>query len=562
MKDPNSFGLWLKHRRKNLDLTQVDLARQVGCSAALIRKFEAEERRPSAQTCERFAEIFQIPQNEMKNFLLFSRGDWQKSISDHPQEFPWHSQQNRSITNLPAATTPFVGHSADMENLQKYLKNETIRLVTIIGPPGIGKTRLSLEIAHQFTTKFEGGTYLIPLANLDDASLIFPAIVKEIGKDFTNNADHLNDIRQLFSHQPFLLILDDFEHLIDHGTEMVMELLTSSPNLKILITSREALHVPGEWLYPISPLTIPDDSQLQTMKIDQLAEFEALQLFNLRAQAVDPNFSIDQSNIKEITQICRQLDGLPLAIELFATQTRMMSLQQLLDNISNSSMLHAHVLRTTSDRQKTLFNAIEWSFQFLSEEEQKLFARLSVFTGGFTLNSVRSFFRQINLDQPTEDQITSFYDKSLLNHKYDQSGEFRFCMLLTIVLFARERLSKLGEETVLREQHLIFFSELANSWYRELFNTNIELLLENIKAEYYNFQTALEWGTHQNKLKEVINLLDIICESWSLLGHSEEIQFWVERIKSSQSFHKHVDYFDQIFPPERLALLSEHQLQA
>lgn len=561
MNNLNTFGPWLKGRRKALDLTQIELARQVGCSAAAIRKFEAEERRPSAQMCQRLVEIFQIPENELKNFLLFSRGDWQKSINDHPQVYPWNSSLNQTTSNLPAATTALVGHSADIEKLQEYMKNEMIRLVTIIGPPGIGKTRISLEIAHKLSKLFEGGTYLIPLANLENASLIIPTIAKEMRKDLIAKSDHLNLIRQLFSEQPCLLILDDFEHLIDQGTEKVLDLLTTCPNLKILITSREALRVSGEWLYPISALEIPDENQLQTMKIDQLAEFEALQLFNLRAQAVDPNFSIDQSNIKEITQICRQLDGLPLAIELFATQIRLMTPQQLLDNISNSSMLHAKVLRTTSDRQESLFNAIEWSFKLLSEEEQNIFARLSIFTGGFTLHSIRSFFQQINLTQPTEDQINSFYDKSLLNHKFDQSGEFRFCMLLTIVLFARERLSKLGEEKDLREQHLIFFTNLAKHWHREMFNSNNEILLKNMQAEYYNFQTALEWGTHQNKLKEVINLLDMICESWVLLGHSKEILFWVERIKLSQCFVNYSEYFDQHFPIERLTLLKEQQLQ-
>ena len=557
MNKNETFGPWLKRRRKSLDLTQIKFAHLVGCSAAAIRKFESEERKPSIQICEKLAEIFEIPQNEFKDFCSFSRGDWQKIITHEQDINPW--QQPHAVkTNLPAATTPFIGRQTALREIQAYLVDENIRLVTIVGPPGLGKTRLSFEIANHLMDNFEGGIFFISLLMVKDASQIIPSILHEISFTLGYPISDLDELKLAFSTQGCLFLLDDFEHLINQGTNKVLELLTTCSKLKILITSREALLVPGEWIYPLKPLTTPDDSDLNDFGLDQLINFEAVQLFNLRAKAVDPTFSINSSNINSICQICKYLDGLPLAIELFATHIRIMTAEQLLDNISSTTVLHAHLLRGNADGPKTLFDSIEWSFRLLTEEERNLFARLSVFTGGFTLATIQTFFDQLDLPLPTELQIMSLYNKSFLNKKEDPCGGFRFCMLLTLVMFAREHLQKLTEEHLFRNHHLKFFCELAGQYNQHYIDSNDEKWLQRMQSEFYNFQTALEWGFQQNKFNEVIKILESVYSCWIKSGHTKELLHWMERFQKDNVGNETYSRFNQIFPPHKLGILSEH----
>ena len=355
-----------------------------------------------------------------------------------------------------------------------------------------------------------------------------------------------------------MFLLDDFEHLINEGTNQVLELLSTCSKLKILITSREALMVPGEWIYPLKPLTTPDDSDLNDFGLDQITNFEAIRLFNLRAKAVDPNFSINSANANAICQICKHLDGLPLAIELFATHIRIMTAEQLLDNISSSTVLHSQLLRGNTDRPKTLFDSIEWSFNLLSEEERNLFARLSVFTGGFTLDTAQAFFNQLDLPHPTEYQIMNLYNKSFLNKKENPCGGFRFCMLLTLVMFAREHLQKLSEEQLFRDHHLLFFTEMAVLYNQHYEDSNDDKWLNLMQSEYYNFQTALEWGYHQNKFNEVITLLESVYSCWMVSGHSKDFLHWVDRFQKDKVGKDVYSLFNQTFPPQKLNILSEY----
>ena len=238
-----------------------------------------------------------------------------------------------------------------------------------------------------------------------------------------------------------LIVLDNVEHLVDETATLVSDLLLACPRLKILTTSREALRIPGEWLYSVPTLSTPAETQLQAIDMETVSQYAALTLFAERARAVHSDFALNAENIEAVANICTQLDGLPLAIELIAARIRLMSPQALLERLSDQFTLHADGMRAVSARQKTLYGAIAWSYDLLSREEQNLFVRLSVFSGGFTLDAAETIFSRIITNKSVSDLIASLLDKSLLQHtlNHEASGEPRFNMLVTIQQFALDR---------------------------------------------------------------------------------------------------------------------------
>src|SRR5215204_4570485 len=232
-----SFGDWLKHKRKGLDLTQAALADRVGCSAAAIRKLEAEERRPSAQIVERLAEIFEIPQDQQTAFLRFARGDVRSMPSETKEDFPWHASAAPAHSNLPATVNSLIGRQQEIGEVREYLSKDNLRLVTLIGPPGIGKTRLSLEVARRVLLDFPDGVFFIALAPLDDASLI--ALTLNFVE--TNRQSATQQLSDGIRDKQMLLVLDNCEHLIEDVASLISFLLSTCPRLKVLTTSRESL---------------------------------------------------------------------------------------------------------------------------------------------------------------------------------------------------------------------------------------------------------------------------------------------------------------------------------
>src|SRR5688572_25637395 len=328
---PHSFGDWLKHRRKALDLTQAALASQVGCSAAAIRKIEAEERRPSAQIVERLAEIFKIPTNERGDFLRFARGDWRSAPSSRDEEAPWRvstpalPQQPRS--NLPATFTSLIGRDKDIAAIHDYLINPDIRLVTLIGAPGIGKTRLSIASASKSLAEFSDGVFFVALAPLDQPSLIPSATLQALGYIEKNNLSPEERLIEGIANKRMLLVLDNCEHLINDIARLASSLLSACSRLKILTTSREALRIPGEWIYSVPVLDLPKEKSV--VDTETISEFPALVLFAERARAVRSDFALNAKNVRAVASICSQLAGLPLAIELIAARVKTFSIEQI-----------------------------------------------------------------------------------------------------------------------------------------------------------------------------------------------------------------------------------------
>jgi len=489
--EQHSFGYWLRLKRKALDLTREDLAKQVGYSAATIRKIEDEERFPSAQVVERLAEVLNIPQNERANFLLFARGDLKSAPVNSDESLPWRVSDKTIPSNIPATTTSLIARDKEIVLVHEYLSRADVRLVTLMGPPGIGKTRLSIEVSRSLLHDFPDGVFFIPLALLDDPNLISSAIIQALGYMESGDLSAEKQLVKGIGAKRMLIVLDNCEHLIEGLTAIASDLLSACSHLKMLATSRESFRIPGEWLYPIPAFDIPKENE--SINLDNASNFPALMLFAERARAVRPDFKLTAENIQTVVAICAHLDGLPLVIELIAARMRLMSPQTLLERLSAKFVLTADGMRAASERQKTLKNAIEWSYNLLSTEEQKLFVYLAVFSGGFTLAEAEAVFADAVTEKSVPEILALLLDKSLIRRAGNPLSEDRYEQLVTIQEYALERLRASGDETEIRNRHLAYFLALVEKADQELYGHNQFEWLNRLRVTRNNLRAALDW---------------------------------------------------------------------
>jgi predicted ATPase/DNA-binding XRE family transcriptional regulator len=524
-----SFGEWLKRQRKAAGLTQEQLAAQVNCSTITLRKIEAEERRPSEQIAARLAEIFNIPPQERPAFVHFARVGWGVVPASSRESAPWQIPP-APPSNLPFALTSLVGREQEIAELSGYLQQAEIRLVTLTGSPGIGKTRLAIGTARRVLPHFPHGVFFFSLAPLTDPSLIVPAALQILGYVEDRHRPAAQHLKESIAEKQILLVLDNCEHLIEHVAPFAFDLLSACPRLKILTTSREALRIPGEWLYPVPPLALPPERSFAGL--EAAAASPALTLFLERARAARPDFRLTAENIRAVAAICEQLDGLPLAIELLAARIRWMSPQALLERMSADFVLSADGMRAVPARQKTLHNAIASSYHLLSPEEQTLLTALSVFLGGFTAPMAEAVFFELFPQNSIPALIDSLADKSLLQRSFNARGETRFHMLVTIRQFAQEILRHSGKETHLRDLHLAYFVEFAERGEREIRGPNQAEWAERIQSEQNNLRAALAWAVSSHKTEQALRLLAALGWPWEIRAHYSEAMLWLERIRA------------------------------
>lgn len=526
----HSFGNWLKIRRKARDLTQSELADQVGCSAAAIRKLEAEERRPSAQIVERLAEIFEIPQNEQANFLRFARGEMRSAPATTKEDFPWQVFATPARSNLPAAVTSLIGRKPEIAEVRDYLSKDDIRLITLIGPPGIGKTRLSIEAARTSLQDFPDGVFFVPLAPLDDPSLIVLTVAQALHFVEMNRQSAAEQLSEGIRDKQMLLVLDNCEHLIEGVAALVTFLLSTCPLLKILTTSRESLRVPGEWLYTVPAFDLPVDHT--SVDVESATQYPSLMLFAERARAVRADFSLTAENIETVTAICARLDGLPLVIELMAARMRLMSPQELLDRLTGQFLLTADGMRAAAERQKTLQHAIDWSYQLLQPEEQTLFACLSVFTGSFSLETAENMLSQKSIGKPMPDLVASLLDKSLLKRApdFESSNEVRYTMLVTLREYALNRLREMGEETEIRNRHLTYYLSLAEKASDELRGPDQAEWFRGLASVRDDLRSALDWAIETQQTEMALQMGSYLSWFWFRRSDLGEGRRWLGKV--------------------------------
>ena len=523
MQEQHSFGYWLRLRRKALDLTREALADRVGCSVSTIRKLEDEERSPSAQIAELLAEIFKIPTTERTAFLRFARGDWRSAPSLGDEEASWRAstpeipQHPRS--NLPATFTSLIGRDKDIAAVQDYLTNPDIRLVTLIGAPGIGKTRLSIASASKSLADFPDGVFFVALAPLDQPSLI---------PSEKNNLSPEERLIEGIANKRMLLVLDNSEHLIEDVAPLASSLLSACSRLKILTTSREALQILGEWLYSVPALDMPKEYSI--VDVETVSEFPALVLFAERARAARSDFALNAENIRAVASICSQLDGLPLAIELIAARVKTLSIEQIAARLDDHFALLTSGSRIGPSRQQTLRATLDWSYELLTETERELFRQLSVFVGGFTLDALESV-ALLDSNQSILDALSRLVDKSLLLVEQQDQPRYRF--LEPIRQYARDKLNETRESNLIQDRHLNYYLRVAEEVEPYLFGAGQQDWKNRLELDHDNLRVALAWSLESNQIEAGLKLAGALAWFWHSKGHLSEGNLWLEKILAS-----------------------------
>jgi len=433
--------------------------------------------------------------------------------------------------NLPVQPTPFIGRANQIAAIKELILAQDTHLVTLIGPGGTGKTRLCLQVAQELLDHFHDGVYFVPLADDRDANQLISRVaqslaVREGGRPLLENVkDYLRD-------KHMLLVLDNFEQLVSF-TLVVTELLTIASKLKIMVTSRIALDLYGECEFPVPPLELPQAEKELT--VEDLVKYESAILFVERAQAVQPKFVLTKENAFAVAEICHRLDGLPLALELAAARIKILQPQEILARLDDKLKLLTGGARNLPTRQQTLRNTLEWSYDLLHQDEKTLYARLSVFVGGFTLEAAEAVCNKGGKLHILEG-LSVLVNNSILRQEELSGGETRFGMLETIREFAYERLMESGELEPLRDRHARYFSAviIQIGLGYELFSANALLRLNWLEQEKDNIRATLTWElTTSGEILLATSLVTYLNWFWYRRGYLIEGQQWNARILAS-----------------------------
>ena len=417
--------------------------------------------------------------------------------------------------NLPVQRTAFIGREHEAAALRHLLSRVDVRLVTLTGPGGIGKTRLALQVAAEIANEFPGGVCFVPLSAVGERGLIASTIAQAVGMRETGNQSPQESLKEFVGglDQPMLLLLDNFEHLVS-AAPVVAQLLTTGPKLKVVVTSQAPLHVYGEHEFPVPPLALPDCKSIPPLEV--LSRLPAVALFVERARAVKHDFALTKENAPAVAAICARLDGLPLAIELAAARVKLLSPSAMLARLESRLDLLTGGARDLPTRQQTLRSTVDWSYGLLNAAEQTLFRRLSVFTGGCTLEAVEAVCdTKGDLGIEVLDGMASMVDKSLAQHVEQVDAETRFLMLSTIREYALECLGQNYDEGATRRAHAAYYLVLAEEGAEEV--VAHPEWLDRFEVEHDNFRMALDY------------LIETGDADWGLRLGAALFRFWETR---------------------------------
>jgi predicted ATPase/transcriptional regulator with XRE-family HTH domain len=495
---PISFRQWLRQQRLSHGWTQEDLAIQSNCGLQSIRRFERGEGRPSKRVADLLAVCFAVPEADRAAFVHWARNSLDltppssitRPLNSSPADS--HATGTPQFT-LPIPATPLIGRTADVEQIRGVLAHPDVRLLTITGPGGVGKTRLALAVAHAQAEEDSVTLAFVPLAAIRDPRTASSAIRQALA------ALALRATPVASKH---LLVLDNFEHLIEAAAD-ISQALAHDPQLQILVTSREVLNLYGEYIFSAPMLELPQVEGQHNL--DTLREVPAVRLLVQRAQAVRPDFAITAENALAVVEICRQLDGLPLALELAAARLKTMTPHALLPRLLDRFAVLTRGPRDLPPRQQTLRATLDWSYHLLEPDEQRLFAQLAVFVGGFTVEAAAAICDPApDPLQPMLDRLEALVNKSLLRQGVGISSEPRFGMLEIIREYAEVRLEESGDTDRLRERHAAYFVHLVETLLDRV--PDLETEMRWAILEHANLHALTSWAGRYERSDLIVRL--------------------------------------------------------
>jgi predicted ATPase/DNA-binding XRE family transcriptional regulator len=505
MQDEISFGSWLRKQRRTLDLTRQAFANQVGCAEVTLRRIESGTLKPSKELAETILEKLDIPRAERPRWISFARG-----LSGFP--FTPSPRSGNPNTNLSSSLTSFIGREKEQSEVIQLITKH--RLVTLTGPGGVGKTRLSLRVGEEVLGNYPDGVWMVEFAPVLDLLLVPRVTAIAIGLHEEPQRPIMDMVAAYLREKKMLIILDNCEHLLDACAELADTLLKRCPGVKILATSREALGILGEAVYPVPSLALPDAQQL----LESFRSYASIRLFEERAQLARMDFSITPENLPSVARICSQLDGIPLAIELAAARVKMFSTAQIAARLQERFRLLTTGNRTAPLRHQTLQAAIDWSYDLLSPAEKAVFQRLSVFINGWTLDAAGFICSDENItSEDILNLLINLTNKSLVIVDEKHVGT-RYRMLETIRQYANEKLMESGRRDELCDRHLDYFLRLAETAGPQLMQSRQLEWLHVLDADYENLRLVFERTLSKDTALPSLKFCNALWWFWMIRG--------------------------------------------
>jgi predicted ATPase/DNA-binding XRE family transcriptional regulator len=536
-----SFGATLRELRDAAGLTQEELASRAGLTAKAVSALERGERkRPYPHTVRSLAEALGLSDDERTSLFatIPSRSAEASSAASSRQATSVHAERPgdgaapSSTGALAVPHTPLVGRERELEEIERFLRERRVRLLTLTGTGGVGKTRLALEAARRLSSAGEllaDGVIFIGLASLNDATLVMPTIAQSLGLREVEGRSAREALYAYLKERRLLLVLDNLEHLLESVPEVVA-LIEGCPALAVLATSRAPLRVRGEQEYPVGPLGVPDPARAPLA--EEVSGAPAVELFVERARAASPSFGLTEANAAAVAAICWRLDGLPLALELAAARARFLGPTALLSRLDQA--LQAEGARDLPERQRTMRATLDWSHDLLHVPEKELFRRLSVFAGGWTLEATEA----VGEDGGSEAEdvlalLGYLVEQSLVVSEGDADGSLRYGMLEPIRQYALEKLEQSGEEEDVRRLHAAFFLALVEEAEKELTGPDQGAWFDRLETEHDNLRAALLWSLEGEEPDTGLRLAAALWRMWNARGYMQEGRGWLERALSS-----------------------------